>query len=74
MLLVAGEPGVGKTRLAMWAAGVAAAGMRRRWGRASEDEGCPPYWPFRQALRVAGGILRMGVRVDLPRPALVMVG
>lgn len=56
MLLVSGEPGVGKTRLAMWAAEAAAAqGMRCGWGRASEDEGSPPYWPFRQALRVAGG-------------------
>lgn len=55
MLLVAGEPGVGKTSLAMWTADVAA-GMHRGWGRASEDEGSPPYWPFRQALDVVGGI------------------
>jgi DNA-binding CsgD family transcriptional regulator/tetratricopeptide (TPR) repeat protein len=57
VLLVSGEPGVGKTWLAGWAAGVAAAaGMRRGWGWASEDEGSPPYWPFRQAMRGVDGI------------------
>jgi DNA-binding CsgD family transcriptional regulator/tetratricopeptide (TPR) repeat protein len=57
VLLVSGEPGVGKTWLAGWAAGVAsAAGMRRGWGWASEDEGSPPYWPFRQAMGGVDGI------------------
>jgi DNA-binding CsgD family transcriptional regulator len=67
VLLVSGEPGAGKTRLAGWAAGVAAAaGMRRGWGRASEDEGSPPYWPFRQAMRGVDGIGPVVFDVALP--------
>jgi DNA-binding CsgD family transcriptional regulator len=67
VLLVAGEPGAGKTRLAEWAAGVAAAaGMRRGWGWASEDEGSPPYWPFRLAMRGVDGIGPVVFDVTLP--------
>jgi DNA-binding CsgD family transcriptional regulator/tetratricopeptide (TPR) repeat protein len=57
VLLIAGEPGVGKTRVAQWAASAAAAaGVRSGWGWASEDEGSPPYWPFRQAMRGIDGV------------------
>lgn len=58
VVLVAGEPGAGKTRLAEEIAGEACRlGMRSCWGRVADDEGSPPYWPFRQvvrALREAG--------------------
>jgi DNA-binding CsgD family transcriptional regulator len=54
-VLVAGEPGVGKTRLAEEAAGRAGAlGLAVAAGRAVEDEGSPPYWPFLQALHELG--------------------
>ena len=67
VLLGSGEPGAGKTRLAGWAAGVAAApGMRPGWGWASEDEGSPPYWPFRQAMRGVDGIGPAVFDVALP--------
>jgi DNA-binding CsgD family transcriptional regulator/tetratricopeptide (TPR) repeat protein len=49
VVLISGEPGIGKTRLAREA--VAASGMPSCWGRASEDEASPPYWPFRQVIR-----------------------
>ena len=50
--LLLGESGVGKSRLALEIADrAAAAGMIVVQGRAAADEGCPPYWPFRQVLR-----------------------
>jgi DNA-binding CsgD family transcriptional regulator/tetratricopeptide (TPR) repeat protein len=52
VILVAGEPGAGKTRLAEEAADEAVRlGMRTCWGGATDDEGSPPYWPFRQVVR-----------------------
>jgi DNA-binding CsgD family transcriptional regulator len=51
VVLLAGEPGVGKTRLAEEVVERAQRlGMVCGWGRATDDEGCPPYWPFRQVL------------------------
>jgi len=49
--VVAGEPGIGKTRLAQRCAAEAAArGMHVFWGRCKEEPGAPPYWPWLQAL------------------------
>ena len=49
---LAGEPGVGKSRLAQEAAGHARAqGLRVVWGRCWEHGGAPPYWPWVQVLR-----------------------
>jgi tetratricopeptide (TPR) repeat protein len=52
LALVAGEPGVGKTRLVQEIANRA---VMQRWrviyGRATEMEGAPPYLPFVEALR-----------------------
>ena len=54
MLLVAGEPGIGKSELADRLAREAAARAATvLWGRAWEGEGAPPYWPWTQILRVA---------------------
>ncbi len=55
VVLLAGEPGVGKSRLAEEVSAQAVnLGMRRCWGRATEHEGSPPYWPFRQVCRDLG--------------------
>src|SRR5215211_3466952 len=47
IVLLGGEPGIGKTRLlealAEEAAGV---GALVAWGRTSELRGAPPYWPW----------------------------
>ena len=51
-VLIGGEPGIGKTRLAGEAAArAAAAGLRWVRSRAVQDEGCPPYWMFGQVVR-----------------------
>src|SRR5579859_4452520 len=56
VVLVAGEPGAGKTRLAEEALDQAGElGLVRALGRASEDEGSPPYWPFLQVFRGLSG-------------------
>jgi DNA-binding SARP family transcriptional activator len=53
LVLVRGEPGIGKTRLAEEVAeGAAARGARVLWGRCYEDAGGGPYGPWTEALRV----------------------
>jgi predicted ATP-dependent serine protease len=43
---IAGEPGIGKTRLAQEIAAAAEqAGASVAWGRCREDGGAPAYWP-----------------------------
>ncbi|MDG2306833.1 MAG: AAA family ATPase [Candidatus Binatia bacterium] len=49
-LLALGEPGAGKTRLATEAE-QRAAGFRCVWGRAWDDEGAPPLWPWIELVR-----------------------
>ncbi|WP_433303512.1 ATP-binding protein [Actinoplanes sp. CA-030573] len=51
LVLIAGEPGAGKTRLAGL---TATAGVPVAHGRAIEPAGSPPYWPFRQILQALG--------------------
>ena len=51
-MLLAGEPGIGKTRLAEELAAVAAArGVLVLWGRCWEGEGAPAFWPWVQVVR-----------------------
>ncbi len=52
MVLLAGEPGIGKTRLAQELATTARQrGARVLFGRCYEGEGAPPFWPWVQILR-----------------------
>ena len=52
LVLLVGEPGIGKTRMAEEVATRAAtSGDRVLWGRCAEQEGAPAYWPWVQALR-----------------------
>ena len=52
VLMLAGEPGIGKTRLAQKLVALAAAqGARVLWGRCYDQEGAPPYWPWLQQFR-----------------------
>jgi predicted ATPase/class 3 adenylate cyclase len=56
LVLVTGEPGIGKTRLMQEFSGTA---PDRGWhvvvGRCWEEGGAPPYWPWIQVVRGAGG-------------------
>jgi DNA-binding CsgD family transcriptional regulator len=66
MVLVAGEAGIGKTRLAQEVVFRAKAdGCPTAWGSCLEEEGAPPYWAWVQVLR---DVAR--VRPELPLPAL----
>lgn len=52
LVLLAGEPGIGKSRLADELASRARElGHAVLWGRGWEDAGAPPFWPWVQALR-----------------------
>jgi DNA-binding NarL/FixJ family response regulator len=52
LVLLTGEPGIGKTRLAEHVASAAQVrGAAVYWGYATQAEGAPPYWPWRQILR-----------------------
>jgi len=51
LITLAGEPGIGKTRMALeLAAHVNEHGGQTAWGRCHEDAGAPPYWPWTQIL------------------------
>jgi len=52
VVLVGGEPGIGKTRLAEeLAAQASARGALVLWGRCWEGEGAPAFWPWIQIVR-----------------------
>jgi hypothetical protein len=52
LVLLAGEPGIGKTRLARTLADDArAAGAQVAWARGWDGGGAPSYWPWLQVLR-----------------------
>lgn len=52
IITLAGEPGIGKTRLAeAFAEEAEGRGTLVFWGRCYEEPGAPPYWPWVQVLR-----------------------
>ncbi len=52
LVMLAGEPGIGKTRTSQELATYAAMrGAQVLWGRCYEEQGMPPYWPWVQAIR-----------------------
>ncbi|MDP9862505.1 MULTISPECIES: BTAD domain-containing putative transcriptional regulator [Streptosporangium] len=52
VVLLAGEPGIGKTSLAEHAAETARSrGRRVVWGRCWDGSGTPPFWPWTQAVQ-----------------------
>ena len=58
LVLVTGEPGIGKTRLMSELARVGSQrGVCLAAGRCWEEGGAPPYWPWMQVIRTLGGDL-----------------
>ena len=53
LVLVSGEPGIGKSSLLAWLAARVAGGTVLR-GFCWEGPGAPPYWPWTQVLRATG--------------------
>src|SRR5215467_5874361 len=52
LVLLVGEPGIGKTRIAReFASHTELRGAQVLWGRCHEHEGAPPYWPWIQLIR-----------------------
>ena len=52
IVMLAGEPGIGKTRIAQELVAYAERqGAQALWGRCYEGEGTPPYWSWVQLLR-----------------------
>src|SRR5688572_2535970 len=52
LVLLAGEPGIGKSRLAdEFCRKEGVDGVSVAWGRCWELGGAPPYWPWSEALR-----------------------
>ena len=52
LVMISGEPGIGKTRLSQEIGGIAAQqGATLFWGRCYDQRGAPPYWPWVQVLR-----------------------
>jgi len=75
LVLFAGEPGIGKTRLATtFAARAEAAGMRTLWGRCREEGGTPAYWPWVQILRaLAADLEPQHLAAAMGRDAAIIV-
>ena len=87
LVMVSGEQGIGKTRVAMeLAAPAEQLGAQVLWGRCYEREGAPPYWPWVQVIRAyaaacpisgcLGGATtpRRGRRRDRARAARALTG
>ncbi len=52
IVMLAGEPGIGKTRMAQeFASHAESLGAQTFWGWCHEQEGAPPYWPWVQPIR-----------------------
>ena len=68
LVMVAGEPGIGKTRLVQELEATARShGAQMLWGRSDENSGAPAYWPWVQVGREWGSSNDLGLLEQLPR-------
>ncbi|GAA2355924.1 BTAD domain-containing putative transcriptional regulator [Dactylosporangium salmoneum] len=74
VVVLEGEAGIGKTRLAEAAAALAGAqGWRTVWSRCADDAGVPALWPWSQVLdRLGGGVLTAPVDSDPDQSAFAL--
>jgi class 3 adenylate cyclase len=74
MIMLVGEPGIGKTRAAQELETYARMrGAQVLWGRAHESSGAPPYWPWMQvgdAYNAARGLADLGPDMQGKAPFL----
>lgn len=69
LVLLAGEPGIGKSRLAREVVAVALAqGTAVALGRATEEAGAPVLWPWREVMRSLGQRLEPTLTTGEMRP------
>lgn len=75
--MLAGEPGIGKTRLAQELASRAElSGARVMWGWCYEHVGAPPYWPYVQPIRTyaeATDTKKLGAQMGFCGPAIAEI-
>jgi predicted ATPase len=71
LVMLGGEPGIGKTRTAHELATIAVQqGGQVLWGRCYEEQGAPPYWPWVQSIRAYVHESRLSqLRADMGRGA-----
>jgi class 3 adenylate cyclase/tetratricopeptide (TPR) repeat protein len=76
LVMVVGEPGIGKTRTTEeFAAQARERGARVLWGRCYEGEGAPPYGPFAEAIgEYAGRAAADELRTDLSQYGAAVAG
>lgn len=74
LVLVAGEAGIGKTRLATEALRARADGRLVLWGSCAEGDGAPPFWPWTEALRPLVGTTAVPPEVTALLPDLAPEG
>jgi AAA ATPase domain len=74
LVLIAGEAGIGKTRLADEAVRSHTDDRLVLWGTCSEGDGAPPYWPWTEALRPLIGSTAMPPEVISLLPELAPRG
>lgn len=74
VVMLVGEPGIGKTRTAEELARIAQGrGTEVFWGRCPEERGAPPYWPWAQVIRAHVEASKAEpLRIELGRDAAVV--
>ena len=74
LVLIAGEAGIGKTRLADQALRGRDDARLVLWGSCSEGDGAPPFWPWTEAMRPLIGAMAMPPEIVALLPGLAPEG